>query len=70
MEIERLIQFKLVNKMVVKLINPNSLLFSRAHEGEEEDIADGMDASKEHDEAVDADAKPSGRRHALADRLR
>lgn len=52
MEIERLIQFKLVNKMVVKLINPNSLLFSRAHQGKEENIPDGMDASKEHHKAV------------------
>ena len=44
-------------------------LFFRAHEREEEDIADRMGSGEEHDKAVDADADAAGGGHPLADRF-
>ena len=38
-----------------------------AHEGEEDDVADGARAGEEHGEAVDADAFAGGRRQAVAE---
>ena len=38
---------------------------ARAHVGEEDDIADALDAGKHHDEAVDADSNSSGGWHSV-----
>ena len=38
---------------------------ARTHVGEEDDIADALHAGEHHDEAVDADADASGRRHSI-----
>ncbi len=40
---------------------------ARAHEGEEDDVADGRGVGEEHGEAVDADAFAGGGREAVAE---